>query len=198
MAVFGRFNERAQRVFSAASREVTDMRARNMGTEHLLLGLLAEDDRRPEEIDRALTYEQARAAVEKQMSSEPGLTPPPGQVSVSPRVKRILDIAVMEAHRSGLGYVSPELLWIGLLRERIGLAAQILKDAGINVARAIEQAAEMLRQEPPGPVGDMANAGPGGPGQPGEPESEGPGGMQTLSRYSRDLTRAAQDGELTR
>ena len=196
MAVFGRFNERAQRVFSAASREVTDMRARNMGTEHLLLGLLGEDDRRPEEIDRALTYEQARAAVEKQMSSEPGLTPPPGQVSVSPRVKRILDIAVMEAHRSGLGYVSPELLWIGLLRERIGLAAQILKDAGINVARAIEQAAEMLRQEPPGPGGDMANAGPGGPGQPGEPESEGPGGMQTLSRYSRDLTRAAQDGEL--
>ena len=38
MAVFGRFNERAQRVFSTASREVTDTRARNMGTEHLLLG----------------------------------------------------------------------------------------------------------------------------------------------------------------
>ncbi len=198
MPIFGRLTQRAQQALNAAAEEAMERGAPRVETEHLLLGLLREDEHLPEEINRVLSYDNVRATLESVSTQEPGLADPGAQVDMSTRVRRILDMSVWDAHRQGQGYVMAEHLWSRLLRERMGLAAKIISESGMDIQKALSQCDEAIRH---GAENSAGAGGPGGevpaPGGPGSVETQNPrGGTQTLERFSRDLTACARDNEL--
>ena len=74
MPIFGRFTERTQRVLNAAGREAAEVGTKYIGPEHLLLGLLSEDDRLPPEIEQHITYDQAKDMLSEMHLEGPELT----------------------------------------------------------------------------------------------------------------------------
>ncbi len=186
MAIFGRFTERAQRVLTTAQQEAMEMRQLYVGTEHLLLGLLKEDDHLPPAIASHLDYADAR----EQVRSNTSPTAMPGQtvrLDMTPRLKKLLEISVIESHRLGHSYVSAEHLWLALLRESDGIAASMLRQSGVDISRARVELLQMIRQEGAEESGEEGEA---------HARAEGRSGASTLEQYCRDLTAAAQRSEL--
>ena len=189
MAIFGRFTERAQRVLSAAQQAAADMRQPYVGTEHLLLGLLREDDQIPEAISGKVTYDQ----VADMISLERPVSAPaagPVRVELTPRTKKLLELSIVESRRLGQGYVSVEHFWLALLQEREGLAASILRQLGVDMSAARQELLSRVQRQRDE---QRAAAAPGGAASPGP---KGKGDAPTLAQYSRDLTAAAENSEL--
>ena len=97
MPIFGRFTERTQRVLNAAGREAAEVGTQYIGPEHLLLGLLSEDDRLPPEIEQHITYDQAKDMLSEMHLEGPELTERPMHMEMAPRTKKIIETAVMTA-----------------------------------------------------------------------------------------------------
>ena len=110
-------------------------------------------------------------------------------VGLSPRAKRVLELAIDEARLMGHGYVGTEHLLLGLLREGEGVAAQVLENLGIDLDRARSEVLELLGGRPPGPSQRQEAPGPAGPG-PKEGRERPP------SSNGRDLTVMASEGKL--
>ena len=134
MAIFGRFTERAQRVLTAAQQAAAEMHQPYVGTEHLLLGLLREDDNIPEAVSQKVTYDQVADMISLERSAGTPAAPSPVRVEMTPRTKKLLELSIVESRRLGQGYVSAEHFWLALLQEREGLAASILRQLGVDSA----------------------------------------------------------------
>ncbi|MGB8348451.1 MAG: Clp protease N-terminal domain-containing protein [Ktedonobacteraceae bacterium] len=139
---FEKFTERARRVMSLAQAEALLMKHNYIGTEHLLLGLVREGDGVAAEVLRNLNVDLqvVRSKVEsiigwgnKVVDTEIGLTP---------RAKKVIELAVDEARRMGHHYIGTEHLLLGLIREGEGIGAKVLNDLGVALERV---RAETLR-----------------------------------------------------
>ncbi len=190
MAIFGRFTERAQRVLTAAQQAAAEMHQPYVGTEHLLLGLLREDDNIPEAVSQKVTYDQVADMISLERSAGALAAPSPVRVEMTPRTKKLLELSIVESRRLGQGYVSAEHFWLALLQEREGLAASLLRQLGVDMAGARLEILTRIQRER-----DERRAAIGREGAP-RPDGEGKGTAPTLSQYSRDLTAAAENGEL--
>ena len=186
MAIFGRFTRRAQRAIAEAQKAAIMLKQSYVGTEHMLLGLLKEPDptvsaHLPEEV----TYENILQNIRDVLGE--GKLPQVIRVDMTPRSKKILEGAVIESKRLGHSFVGTEHLWLSLLREGEGVAYSLLREKGVDTQELQRQIAESLRENQPD----------AGDGEEFRPE-EGPRqqGGSKLEQYSRDLTKAAQDGEL--
>jgi len=115
-----------------------------------------------------------------------GERPSIGHLELTPRSKKILERSVLESRRFGHSFVGTEHLWLALLREGEGVAVTLLREMHVDIQALQQQIAESLKNE------QVENG--------SEPESareEGSAkGGSTLEKYCRDLTKAAQDGEL--
>ena len=193
MAIFGRFTERTQRVLNAAGREAAEVGTRFIGPEHLLLGLLSEDDRLPEEIESHIDYEKAKEMLSDMRLDPNAITERPMRIEMSPRTKKIVEHAVIESNKVGQGYVTPEHLWLSLLRLDDSIASNVLHRHHVNFEMAMRQVSEMIREAMDG-NGNAPMAEPPAEGIP----QEGDRHVSTpaLKRFSRDLTDMAQRGEL--
>ena len=192
MPIFGRFTERAQRVLNAARKAAIELHQPYVGTEHLLLGLLREDDNLPEEIAGKAGYDRVRdmIAFERSGVQTPTENMHPPRFDMTPRTKKLLELSVLEARKLGQSYVSAEHFWLAILRENEGMAANLLHQLGVNFDTAREQLLQLIRME---------NAERGGSDDADTVEGPRPGGRQgskALDKYTRDLTRAAEQNEL--
>ena len=177
--MFGRFTERAQRVMVLSQEEARRLGHSVVGTEHILLGLIAEgeDVAARALLSLGISIDQVRAEVERIIGR--GEKPTEGPIGFTPRSKRVLELAFDEARRLGHTYIGTEHLLLGLIREGEGVAAQVLHNLGADLEKVRTQVTSQI----------------GGSGQ-AKAQKPRSGKTPTLDQYGRDLTAMAREGKL--
>jgi ATP-dependent Clp protease ATP-binding subunit ClpC len=182
--VFERFTERARQVVVLAQEEARTLKHNYIGTEHILLGLLREEEglaaRVLESLD--ITVERVRAQVVRIVGSGEEVTS--GQIPFTPRAKKVLELALREALSLGHNYIGTEHILLGLVRENEGVAARILLDFDADSEKIRNEVIRMLS----GPGGRRQGAGVGG--------GEGKKSSKLLDQFGRNLTKLASEGKL--
>ena len=130
---FGKFTARAKKVLVLAEEEARDLNHRHIGTEHLLLGLVREGKGLGGEILglSGVELDKVRSAIGYLLGR--GDAPVTGDMNLTPRVKRVLELAVDESRLRQVNYVGTEHLLLGLLREGEGIAAGVLASLDVEV-----------------------------------------------------------------
>jgi hypothetical protein len=149
--MFERFTERARQVVVLAQDEARGLKHNYIGTEHLLLGLLREEEGLAARVLESLdvTVEEVRAQVARIVGQGDEATT--GQIPFTPRAKKVLDLSLREAKSLGHNYIGTEHILLGLVRENEGVAARILLDFDADAVTVREQILGMLAG--PGTVG---------------------------------------------
>ncbi len=180
--MFARFTERSQRVLLFAREEAKNVNYPNIGTEHLLLGLIREGESIAAKVLQTLglDVEKVKEAVSQMVEASDSPSPP--EPSLTARAKKVLELSMDEARRMGNSYVGPEHLLLGLIREGEGVAASILNAAGADYRKLRAMVAHLQGGQNP-------------------PESQGKGqakavSTQTLDQFGRDLTIMAKEDKL--
>ena len=142
--MFGRFTERAQRVMVLSQEEARRLGHSVVGTEHILLGLIAEgeDVAARALLSLGISIDQVRAEVERIIGR--GEKPTEGPIGFTPRSKRVLELAFDEARRLGHTYIGTEHLLLGLIREGEGVAAQVLHNLGADLEKVRTQVTSQI------------------------------------------------------
>ncbi len=174
-----RFTERAQQALALAQQIAGEFGHSYIGSEHLLLGLLKEGGTAAKALAACNVTEEALAN-EIEVLSGRGTPDPNAPQGMTPRTKRIIELAIQSAAQMGTGYVGTEHLLLGILREggNVGLAA--LANLRVSAQEVAEKLSEVL---------DDGH-------QPAGMSSGGVRGRDTLSQFGRDLTQAAREGKL--
>src|SRR3954453_12233696 len=142
-----RFTERARRVVFFAQEEAARLGENYVGTEHLLLGLTRESDSVAGRLltDMGIALMDLRADIERQVTRGHGNL---GQdMQLTPRAKRVIDLAYEEARQLNNNYVGTEHLLLGLIRETDGLAARVLVKLGADLERTRREVYAMQEGE---------------------------------------------------
>jgi ATP-dependent Clp protease ATP-binding subunit ClpC len=146
--VFERFTERARQVVVLAQDEARALKHNYIGTEHILLGLLREEEgiaaRVLESLD--VTVEELRAQVARIVGEGDEVTS--GQIPFTPRAKRVLELALREALSLGHNHIGPEHILLGVVRENEGVAARILLDFDANAEKVRDAVVRQLGETP--------------------------------------------------
>ena len=142
--MFERFTERARQVVVLAQDEARALKHNYIGTEHILLGLLREEEglaaRVLESLD--ITVEEVRAQVARIVGQGDEVTT--GQIPFTPRAKKVLELALREALSLGHNYIGTEHILLALFADKQGLAARLLRQAGVTRSFALERVIAML------------------------------------------------------
>ena len=146
--MFERFTERARRVVVLAQEESRLLGHNYIGTEHLLLGLLAEQDGVAALALESLnvTLEAAREQVLEIIG--PGQSQPSGHIPFTPRAKKILELSLREALTMGSQVIDTQHLLLGLVDEGDGVGAQILQRLDATAQAVRETVARLINAEP--------------------------------------------------
>ena len=183
--MFERFTERARQVVVLAQEEARTLKHNYIGTEHILLGLLREEEglaaRVLESLD--ITVERVRSQVVRIVGSGEEVTA--GQIPFTPRAKKVLELALREALSLGHNYIGTEHILLGLVRENEGVAARILLDFDADSEKIRNEVIRMLS----GPGGRRQGSGGGAAG-------EGKKSSKLLDQFGRNLTKLASEGKL--
>lgn len=141
-----RFTKRARRVLTLAQEEALRLNHNYIGTEHLLLGLVREENGVAVKVLRELGVEPSQVirAVERTVGR--GERAPFGKPTLAPRTKRVIELAVDEARLMGHHYIGTEHLLLGLVREGEGIAVNVLRGLGVNLDRVRTQTARNILQ----------------------------------------------------
>jgi hypothetical protein len=142
--MFERFTERARQVVVLAQEEARALTHNYIGTEHILLGLLREEEGLAARVLESLgiTVERVRAQVVRIVGSGEEVTS--GQIPFTPRAKKVLELALREALSLGHNYIGTEHILLGLVRENEGVAARILLDFDADSEKVRNQVVRML------------------------------------------------------
>ena len=177
---FEKFSERARRVLSLAQEEAQRFNHNYIGTEHILLGLVRETEGVAARVLSSLTVDlsKVRSAVEFIIGR--GEKPPQGEIGLTPRAKKVVELAVDEARRMNHTYIGTEHLLIGLMREGEGVAAGVLESLGVTLDKVRAETHRIL-----------SNSG-GGGASGGRTTTKTP----TLDQLGVDLTVAARADKL--
>src|SRR3970040_2099619 len=146
---FDKFTERARRVLTLAQEEAQRFNHNYIGTEHLLLGLVREGDGVAAKVLSNLGVElnKVRSAVEFIIGRGDRATT--GEIGLTPRAKRVIELAVDEARRLNHSYIGTEHLLLGLVREGEGIAAGVLESLGVTLERVRGETTRILAQNQP-------------------------------------------------
>ncbi len=147
---FEKFTERARKVLSLAQEEAQRFNHNYIGTEHILLGLVREGDGVAAKVLSNLGVElnAVRAAVEHIIGKGDRIVL--GEVGLTPRAKKVVELAVDEARRLNHHYIGTEHLLLGLIREGEGIAAGVLESLGVNLEKVRATTIDVLSQGGPG------------------------------------------------
>ncbi|MFC6118991.1 ATP-dependent Clp protease ATP-binding subunit [Macrococcoides bohemicum] len=178
--MFGRLTERAQRVLAHAQEEAIRLNHNNIGTEHLLLGLVKEPDGIAAKVLAAYNITEEKVVQEVEQLIGHG-TDMGGTIQYTPRAKKVIELSLDEARKLNHNFVGTEHILLGLIRENEGVAARVLANLDLNITKARSQVVKLL----------------------GSPEMDAKGhgeakaqGTPTLDELARDLTVIAKDGTL--
>lgn len=176
--MFEKFTERGRKIIIYAKEEAEKRQNDYLGTEHLLLAILREEDSLPIAILKkmGITIEELRIEIERNLPTSSNLLTF-GDVPFTPRAKKVLELAVEEARLLGHNYIGSEHLLLGLLREDEGIAGKILRSYGANLLGA-RQLTINLSLKAYNQAKDKKSSTP------------------ALDEFGRDLTQMASDGKL--
>ena len=179
---FEKFSERARRVLSLAQEEAQRFNHNYIGTEHILLGLVRENEGTAAKVLGGLGIElnKIRSAVEFIIGK--GDTAASGEIGLTPRAKKVIELAVDEARRLNHHYIGTEHLLIGLMREGEGVAAGVLESLGVTLDKVRGETNSVLNR------GARSSKGKSG----GKATTKTP----TLDQLGVDLTEKANEGKL--
>ncbi len=176
--MFGRFTERAQKVLALAQEEAIRLGHNNIGTEHVLLGLIREGEGIAAKalLGLGLGSDKIQSEVETLIGKgkEGAKT-----VHYTPRAKKVIELSMDEARKLGHSYVGTEHILLGLIREGEGVAARVLNNLGVSLNKARQQVLQLLG----------SNETTGG-NQPGTASNVN---TPTLDSLARDLTVMAKE-----
>src|SRR3712207_1325736 len=193
--MFERFTERARQVVVLAQEEARTLKHNYIGTEHILLGLLREEEglaaRVLESLD--ITVERVRAQVVRIVGSGEEVTS--GQIPFTPRAKKVLGLALREALSLGHNYIGTEHILLGLVRENEGVAARILLDFDADSEKIRNEVIRMLSGPGGRRQGSSQGAGAASAGA-GAAQGEGKKSSKLLDQFGRNLTKLAAEGKL--
>ena len=188
--MFERFTDRARRVVVLAQDEARNLNHNYIGTEHILLGLIAEGEgvaaKALESMD--ISLDAVREQVEEIIGH--GQQSPTGHIPFTPRAKKVLELSLREALQLNHQYIGTEHILLGLIREGEGVAAQVLVKLGADLGRVRNTVLQLLSGFQGG-KGEAASVG-GGQSEPGQ----GPGSSTVLDQFGRNLTQAAREDNL--
>lgn len=177
--MFEKFTERGRKVIIYAREEAEKRQNDYLGTEHLLLGLLREEESLPMVILKkmGLSAEELRMEVERNLPTGSNILTF-GDIPFTPRAKKVLELAVEEARLLGHSYIGSEHLLIGLIREDAGIAGKILRSLGANLLGVRQLAINLsMRKLQAGTK---------------EKKTHTP----ALDEFGRDITQLAREGKL--
>ena len=179
---FEKFSERARRVLSLAQEEAQRFNHNYIGTEHILLGLVRETDGTAAKVLASLAIElsKVRSAVEFIIGK--GDTASGSEIGLTPRAKKVIELAVDEARRLNHHYIGTEHLLIGLMREGEGVAAGVLESLGVTLDKVRGETSTVLNR---GEGGGQSKRG-----------SKSSTKTPTLDQLGIDLTERANIGKL--
>ncbi len=143
---FEKFSERARRVLTLAQEEAQSLNHSYIGTEHILLGLLREEEGAAAKVLTNLGVGLAKVRTSVEFVIGHGEKTSSGETGLTPRARRVIELAIDEARRLGHGYIGTEHLLLGLLREGEGVAAGVLDSFGITLERARTEVERVLSQ----------------------------------------------------
>ena len=184
MYMFGRFTQRVQKVLLLAQEEAKSFNHNVIGTEHILLGLVREGAGIAAKVLISMGVDLNRIRMEIEKLIGRGNAQLVSQsISYTPRAKKVIELAIEEGQNLGHNYVGTEHLLLGLIREGEGIAAQVLNNLGVDLAKARKAVLDML-----------------GSVQGSLPESKGQAGTATptVDQFSRDLTKWQRKANLIR
>ena len=155
---FDKFTERAKKVLVLAQSEAQRFNHNYIGTEHQLLGLVAEGEGIAAKALKNLNVglEQVRSAVEYVIGRGDRMVI--GDISLTPRAKKVIELAVQEARELNHNYIGTEHLLLGLIREGEGIAAGVLISLGVDMERARAEVLDIIAQSGPGAPGKKGGA----------------------------------------
>ncbi|WP_017729627.1 ATP-dependent protease ATP-binding subunit ClpC [Halalkalibacterium ligniniphilum] len=177
--MFGRFTERAQKVLALAQEEAIRLGHNNIGTEHVLLGLIREGEGIAAKALQALGLGSDK--IQKEVESLIGKGQDGSKtIHYTPRAKKVIELSMDEARKLGHSYVGTEHILLGLIREGEGVAARVLNNLGVSLNKARQQVLQLLGSNE---VGSSSQQG-GGTSNANTP---------TLDSLARDLTAIARE-----
>jgi ATP-dependent Clp protease ATP-binding subunit ClpA len=141
--MFERFTERARRVVVHAQEEATGLNHNYIGTEHLLLGLMREEEGVAARALRELEISQDAVRERVVEIIGRGSEPPSGHIPFTPRAKKVLELSLREALQLGHNYIGTEHILLGLIAEGEGVAAQVLIGLSGNLRRVRTKVLEL-------------------------------------------------------
>ncbi|HET9660062.1 MAG TPA: Clp protease N-terminal domain-containing protein [Thermomicrobiales bacterium] len=158
---FDKFTPRARKVLSLSQQESERLNHPYIGTEHLLLGLVREGEGIAARVltDMGVQLPEARSAVESIIGREEGAVM--GEVGLTPRAKKVIELSVDEARRLDHSYIGTEHVLLGLLREIEGHAVGILESLGVDAVKVRQQVMQMVEQSARARVADASTELPG-------------------------------------
>ena len=181
MAMFGRFTERAQKAILLAQEEAKTLKHNYVGTEHILLGLIAEGQSAGAHAikEYGITLENARKEVIRSVGQG---EQDPEILGFTPRTKRVFELSFLEARNLGHNYVGTDHLFLGLLSEGEGVAVAVLNRLGADINKL---AKEIIHTMPEGTTKASVNV-----------EDESKSETPNLDKYGIDLNQMAKDGKI--
>jgi ATP-dependent Clp protease ATP-binding subunit ClpC len=179
---FEKFSERARRVLTLAQEEAQQLNHSYIDTEHILLGLVREEEGVASKVLASLNVSPNKVRSKIEYFIGRGDRPTTGETGLTPRAKRVIELSIDEARHLGHGYIGTEHLLLGLLREGEGTAAEILASLNITLEKVRTETIRVLNESAPRQrtAGGAAKA------------SRTP----TLDQLGIDMTAAARAGKL--
>jgi ATP-dependent Clp protease ATP-binding subunit ClpA len=147
MGPFDRFNDRAKRVLALAQDEAIRFNHNYIGTEHLLLGLVREGEGAAARVLDSMGVELSKVRVSVESIIGRGdSTKSPSEISLSPRTKKVIELAIDEARKLGHSHVGTEHLLLGLVREGGHVGAKVLESLGVTLEKVRDQVIAVVGQ----------------------------------------------------
>ncbi|PXW87747.1 ATP-dependent Clp protease ATP-binding subunit ClpC [Streptohalobacillus salinus] len=181
--MFGRFTERAQKVLALSQEEAIRLGHNNIGTEHILLGLIQEGEGIAAKALISLGLEPEK--IHDEVEALIGVGQKQSQtIHYTPRAKKVIELSMDEARKLGHTYVGTEHILLGLIREDEGVAARVLRNLEVSLNRARQQVLQLLGTS----ESTRKNQ--------GRNQTNNTAETPTLDSLARDLTVIAKEGNI--
>jgi len=180
--MFKRYTEKAKRAIMIAQEEAINLNHDYIGTEHILIGLIKEEEGVASQVLRQLGVNVDKVVEEVERLVGKGEYQQVGEIAFTPRAKKILELASQEASQLKNNYIGTEHILLGLIKEGSGVAVRILADLGINLDNVYSEIMKVL----------MEGEAQGFPSAPGKRTTKTP----ALDEFGRDLIKLAQEDKL--
>lgn len=181
--MFGRFTERAQKVLALSQEEALRLGHNNIGTEHILLGLISEGEGIAAKALNSLGLKTDKIQQEVEALIGKGQEGAK-TVHYTPRAKKVIELSMDEARKLGHTYVGTEHILLGLIREGEGVAARVLNNLGVSLNKARQQVLQLLGSNETSRKNQSRNS------------QAAPANTPTLDSLARDLTVIAKEGNI--